>query len=190
MLFVFAMLPMAVTGLLISAVEGVAPAINIPSAMLTFYLVITALTTVRPRTGGSTRLDMAGMLMASAVGLTCVALAFAAIARGGRGAGLAYPLFLFGAIGLLASAGDLRMMRAGGLQGAARLRRHLWRMCFALFIAALAFFSSARRVPAPGLLRALPVLAILLTMLYWFWRLRARQPVPDTALRSPLPCTN
>ena len=175
MIFVFAMLPMAVTGLLISAFEGVAPAINIPSAVLTFYLVVTALTTVRSPAQGSRRLGIAGMLMALAVGLSCVALALVAIARGGAGAGMAYPLFLFGGIALVACAGDFRMLRAGGVQGAARLKRHLWRMCFALFIAALAFFSSARRVPAPGLLRALPVLAVLLTMVYWLWRLRVKQ---------------
>ena len=41
MLFVCAMLTMAVTGFLVSAFGGVAPAINIPTALLTFYLVIT-----------------------------------------------------------------------------------------------------------------------------------------------------
>jgi amino acid permease len=121
------------------------------------------------------------MLMAGAVGLTCVALAFEAIAIGGAGAGIAYPLFLFAAVALLASAGDLRMLRAGGIHGASRLRRHLWRMCFALFIAALAFFSSERRVPAPAPLRVLPVLAVLVTMLYWFWRVRIRPTVRGIA---------
>ena len=35
MLFVYTILPMAITGMLISAIEGVAPAINIPFALLT-----------------------------------------------------------------------------------------------------------------------------------------------------------
>lgn len=47
MFFVGVMLTMSVTGMLISAVGGVAPAINIPSALLTFYLVVTGLATVR-----------------------------------------------------------------------------------------------------------------------------------------------
>jgi hypothetical protein len=48
LVFVCVMLTMATTGFLISAIEGVAPAINIPTALLVFYLVVTALTTVRP----------------------------------------------------------------------------------------------------------------------------------------------
>jgi hypothetical protein len=53
MLFVSAMVTLSITGMLISAVEGVAPAINVPSALLTFYLVITSLTTVRTPAGWS-----------------------------------------------------------------------------------------------------------------------------------------
>lgn len=52
------------------------------------------------------------MLMGVVMGLTCVVLAFVAIATGGPGAGMAYPVFLFGAIALTASVGDLRMIRA------------------------------------------------------------------------------
>jgi hypothetical protein len=86
---------------------------------------------------------------------------------------------MFGVVALLAGVGDLRMMRSGGLRGAARLARHLWRMSFALFIAALSFFiGQAKVIPEPiripGLL-ALPVLAVLVTMLYWLWRVRARR---------------
>ena len=51
MLFVYAMLPMCAFGIVIAVVRGVAPAVNIPAALLTAYLVITALTTVRPLPG-------------------------------------------------------------------------------------------------------------------------------------------
>ena len=79
---------------------------------------------------------------------------------GGPGAGMAYPLFLFGGIGLSASEGDLRMIRAGGVQGAPRFARHLWRMCFALFIATGSFFlGQAKVIPKP--IRVIPLLAIL-----------------------------
>ena len=46
----------------------------------------------------------------------------------------------------LAIVGDLRVIRMGGLKGPRRLARHLWRMCFALFIAAASFFSIRARV--------------------------------------------
>jgi len=77
MLFVCVMLTMSVTGMLISAVEGVAPAINIPTALLTSYLVISSLTTVRP--AASRRVDVAALAMGLVVGLVCITLALAAI---------------------------------------------------------------------------------------------------------------
>jgi uncharacterized membrane protein len=179
--FVSVMITMAVSGMLISAVEGAARAINIPTALLTLYLVITSLTTVRPFRGAFGQLDVAAMLMASAVAPTCFVLGITAIVNGGREAGIAYPLFLFGGIALTASVGDLRMIRAGGVYGASRLKRHLWRMCFALTLAAMAFFMGQADVFPPPLrirpLLALPMLAVLTTMFFWFWRLRVRRSV-------------
>ncbi len=43
--------------------------------------------------------------------------------------------FFLGSICLLAAAGDIRKLVSGGLFGAKRVARHLWRMCFGLFIA-------------------------------------------------------
>jgi uncharacterized membrane protein len=176
-LFVVVMLTLSVTGMLISAIEGVAPAMNIPSAVLTFYLVITALTTVRPQATGSRSLDLAAMIAAFVLGLACFALAVKAIATGGAAAGMAYPLFMFGAIALAAGAGDRRMIRAGGVRGPARLKRHLWRMCFALFVASMAFYLGPGRVPEairiPALIAA-AVMAPLLAIIYWLWRLGGR----------------
>jgi uncharacterized membrane protein len=180
MLFVYVMLPMAMTGMFISAVSGVAPAINIPAAALTFYMVTTSLATVRSISGRWSWFNRAAMLFALLLGVVSIALTFVVIARGGRGAGMAYPLFIFGVIALSASAGDRRMIRAGGVSGSTRLRRHLWRMCFALFIAAGSFFlGQADEFPAALRIRpllAVPVLAVLATMTYWLWRVRVRAP--------------
>jgi uncharacterized membrane protein len=181
MLFVYAMLTMSACGLVIAAGRGVAPAINIPAALLTSYLVITSLTTVRPLASGGRGLDVGAMLVALAVGITDLMFAFEAFANGGSRKGMpAFPFVMFGVVGLLCVIGDLRMLRSGALRGAARLARHLWRMSFALFIAALSFFiGQAKVIPAairiPPLL-ALPVLAVLVTMFYWLWRVRRRSP--------------
>jgi hypothetical protein len=45
-----------------------------------------------------------------------------------------------GSVMLLAAAGDVRMLLRGGVAGTKRISRHLWRMCFGLFIAAGSFF--------------------------------------------------
>lgn len=189
MVFVYTMLIMCTGGLVIAAGQGVAPAINIPAALLTAYLVITALITVRPPFPGRRWLDVGAMLVALAVGLTSLMFGFEAIANGGRRNGMpAFPFFLFGVVGVLASALDLRMIRAGALQGAPRLARHLWRMSFALFIAAMSFFlgqadtlPKALRIPP---LLALPVLAVIVTMFYWLWRVRVRRTNQVTRLKE------
>jgi len=181
LVFVFAMLPMCAAGFTIAAVRDVAPAINIPAALLTAYLVITSLTTVRPLASGERWLDLGAMLVAFCTGLASLTFGVDAIVSGGQRNGMpAFPFFMFGVVGLLASAGDLRMIRSGrALRGASRLARHLWRMSFALFIAALSFFiGQAQVIPEPIRIRpllALPVVAVLVTMLYWLWRVRIRR---------------
>src|SRR5690606_32226286 len=88
------------------------------------------------------------------------------------------PLLL-AAVMLLAAQGDLRVLRFGVPRGAPRLTRHLWRMCFAFFIAAGSFFSIRSRVatilPEPFLswpVRMLPIILIFAAMFYWMWRVR------------------
>jgi len=150
------------------------------AGLLTFYFVSTALLTVRPRGQESRHIDVAAMVFA----LTVAILAFK------TGLGLAgtrrpemAPMFVFGAVGLLAAAGDLRMIRAGGIQGPRRITRHLWRMCFAMWVAAASFFwGPPNRVPEiiriPALL-PIPVLTPIVVMLYWLWRIRVRRKLPS-----------
>jgi len=177
--FVYAMLTMSVSAIMMASLRGVAPAVNIPAGLLTAYLVITALTALRPRTAASRLVDLGAMLVAFGVGLISVALGLEALARGIRTNWIvSIPFLVLGVVGLLAGASDLHLMRSEGMGGAPRLARHLWRMCFALLIAATAFFlgqpdvfPKALRIPA---LLALPVLAVLTTMLYWLWRVRIK----------------
>jgi amino acid permease len=81
-------------------------------------------------------------------------------------------LFL-GSVVLLAAAGDLRMLMRGGVFGRQRIARHLWRMCFGLFIATGSFLAQRRVLAFLGgpkimLLAALP----LILMIFWLIRVR------------------
>jgi hypothetical protein len=191
MVFVCAMLTMTSTGIVIAAVRGAAPALNIPAGLITAYLVTAGLTTLRPSTVRSPWLDRGGMLVAFGVGLTCLAFGLEAVANGGTRQGMpAFPFFLFGFAGVFGTVGDLRRMRSGALSGPSRMARHLWRMSFALFIAALSFFiGQADVIPKP--IRIMPLLAIppflvLGTMLYWLRRVRFRRARPNPVLVSAL----
>jgi len=179
MIFVYAMLVLSISGAVMAAGRAWA-AVNIPAGLLTAYLAITGLTTVRPPAAGSRGLDIGATLVASALSLFCLTFGIDALASGGQRNGIpAFPFLMFGVVGLLASVGDVRMIRSGRLRGAPRLARHLWRMCFALYIAAASFFlGPIRRIPEPLRIPALlpvPVLAVLVTMLYWLWRVRVRR---------------
>ena len=180
MLFVCAMLTMSLFGMTIAAVRGVAEAINIPAGLVTAYLVITSLTTIKPLPAGSRWLAIGGMVVAFGIFLANLTFGIQGLANGGKRDGMpVFPFFLFGLVGLLGGAGDLRMLRSGPLTGAPRIARHLWRMCFALFIAALSFFIGQSKVfPEPIRILPLlgvPVLAVLVTMFYWLWRVRIRR---------------
>ena len=103
-------------------------------------------------------------------------------------------LFFIATVLILAAAGDVRVMRSGVPRGGPRLARHLWRMCFALFIAAGSFFSIRERVakilPEPfttGPMRALPILLLFGAMFYWLWRVRRRRPLPVVVRHDSMP---
>ena len=180
MLFVYAMLTMCVFGATIAATRSVVPALNVPVAILTSYLVVTALTTVRPGLPRSRWVDVASMLVGLGVGLTFLTFGFEAVANGGTRNGMpAFPFLMFGVVGVLAGAGDLRVIRSGARRGPSRLARHLWRMSFALFTASLSFFiGQAKVITEPIRNRphhALPVLAVVVTMFYGLWRVHMRR---------------
>lgn len=171
-LFVCAMLAMSVCGMAIAAVGDRAPAANIPAALTTIYLTVTAFTALRP---GPRWLHYAGIALAFGVGCVSMSFGVEAVSQGGQRNGIpAFPFFLFGSIGLLGSVLDLR----GRAEGVARIRRHLWRMTVALLIAAMSFFLGQAKVfplalRKPALL-SLPVLVVLVALVYWLWRVRAR----------------
>ena len=182
--FVYAMLVMSLSGAVV-AVGRPGAAINIPAGLVTAYLVITALNTVRPRTGQSLQVDRAAMVAAFVIGTASLLVAI----TGAAGGAMTPPLVMFALVALFAGEGDRRMMRAGGLKGAPRLRRHLWRMCTALFIASGSFFlGPVRRIPEPlriPALRLIPFLA-LATMAYWLWRYH-RKPKSRNSVGASAP---
>lgn len=177
--FGYAMLLMALSGAVIAAIghtEG-----SVIAGLLTSYFVLTGMVTVRRPAAWSSRLDVGLMLLGLGVGTVSLALGFVTLARPtGTMDGLPpFPFFMFGVTGLLASVGDMRVLRSGGVRGSARLVRHLWRMCWALWIAAASFFlGQADEIPdelrMPALL-AVPVVVPILAMLYWLWRIRIRR---------------
>lgn len=186
LLFVFAMLTMGISGSVLAVRQSLTNA-NVLGGFMSAYFVITALTTVRPASVWTRRLDSGALVVAIALALIEIGLGFKALAspRGTIDGAPFFMLFFLATITTLAAAGDVRVMRSGALRGGPRLARHLWRMCFALFIAAGSFLSIRARVakilPEPfttAPMRALPVALVFTAMFYWLWRVRRRKLAP------------
>jgi hypothetical protein len=181
--FVYAMLFMSLSGAVIAVGGG--SALNITAGLLTAYLVITALGTVRPPSAAWRRLDRAAMVAAFAIGAGTLLVVMSGRVR----ADAAFPIVMFGLVALSAGEGDRRRIRAGGLTGTPRLRRHLWRMCTALFIASGSIFlGPVRRIPEPLRIPGLGLipLVVLVTMAYWLRRYH-RKPIARTVTRVTVP---
>jgi hypothetical protein len=163
---------------------------NVLGGTLTVYFVATAWVTVRRRAGETRKFDWVALLVPLAVGAVMVTNGIQAL-NSPTGAKYGVPAvmhFFLGAIALSAAAGDIRMLLRGGVFGTQRIARHLWRMCFGLWIAAGSVFL-ARQQLFPAFLRntgALYVLTAfpLVMMLFWLVRIRftnAHPPKPMPA---------
>jgi uncharacterized membrane protein len=167
MVFVYAMMVVAITGTVMGALLFEMAAV-IPG-LLTFYLVLTSLLTVhRPVALKFSWVDFGAMLMGLAVSIASFSYGF--IAEGQP----TVLYIIFGAVALLATLGDIRMILARKIQGTQRIARHLWRMCVALFLASISLFIGQSQV-FPELLRnsgLLPILVFLVLFLMFYWLVR------------------
>jgi uncharacterized membrane protein len=188
LVFVYSMLATGITAVGIALYEG-KPA----GGVVIVYFVVTAWTAVKPLTPASRRVHITLMVLAFALAAGEYVRASTALGRpGNQIGGVPAGMMIFMAtILLLASIGDFRMIRAGGIQGTRRVARHLWRMCFALFIATGSFFLGQMKfIPEP--VRIVPLLFVLgvaplLVLLYWMWRVRLRQSLRGlTTAKTPL----
>jgi len=182
LLFVYVMLVMGATASILGLRESLTDP-NVFTVFLTGYFVVTSLLTVRPVSPWTRLVETAALVVVVLLALGTIARGVEALnSPGGFLNGVPFFMhFFLASVMLLAAAGDVRILRSGVPRGGARLARHLWRMCFALFIAAGSFFSVRERVarilPEPfttAPMRALPILLLFGAMFYWLWRVRRR----------------
>jgi hypothetical protein len=164
---------------------------NIGGGILTVYLVGTAWLTARRRDGETSRWDWVLLLIPLANGIL-LWMTGVRVLRSGHSSLGGVPvgmMFFLGSVCLLAAAGDVRMLVRGGVAGVKRISRHLWRMCFGLFIAAGSFFLGGANRPlrllstvglgkylSPTLFNTMLylILTVLPLILLIFWIVRVR----------------
>ena len=197
--FVAAMAVMAIfAGYLAVAVPG--QLVNLFIAFLVLYLLATAWMTVRrkPHTGGT--FEKAALLVAICLSAPFVILSFQILAgltpwvkstlpfRGP----IVIALYSFTAVLVLAAIGDARLVVAGGVAGAPRITRHLWRMFLGLTLATGSAFTNgfARLLPGPYHVPPsffYPQFIPLALLLYWMIRIRFMGPPPFLRSGAPQP---
>lgn len=159
---------------------GVAPFLetgqrpNFVAGILALYLLVTAWRTVRIPKIAPGAVEYGGLILALAiVGLGLIFMRIGANSATGTVDGSPPQAFiLFAVAGSFAAAGDIHMILSKGLTGAARIARHLWRMCFSFFIASTSLFLGQPQVfpdwfsnsIAPVLLSFAPLIALLIWM--------------------------
>lgn len=177
-IFFVSMLVMAVFAALLAVVVP-GQFSNFVGALLTFYLVVTAWLTVRraPRTsGGAEKLALVAILCLAAP-LTGLAIAGATGALPQIRGPFLIAAFSTAMIAMIAAIGDATLVFTGGIGGAARVARHLWRMLTALTFAFGSAFTNGLPRLLPGPFRVPPIFfaPMLLPLgLLIFWMIRVR----------------
>ena len=146
-IFVTSMMIMGVAAVYLAIVKHQSS--NISGGIFTFYLILTAWLTARRKDRSTSSFDWVLLLIPLALGIVSWMNGLKIVRSGGSSQdGVPVGMtFFMGSVMLLAAAGDIRMLLRGGLRGARRIARHLWRMCFGLFIAAGSFFLGPQNRP-------------------------------------------
>ncbi len=154
---------------------------NAIGGVLTFYLVATAWMAARRRDGKTNGLDLLALLIVALVAAANATFAYqAATSRSGMAYGYPPALYvIFGSIAFLFAVSDVRMLARGGVFGAGRIARHLWRMGLAFLFALLSFYPTrARLFPTwvnDSNLLFVPHILLVGSMTFWMFRMSRRK---------------
>ena len=180
--FVASMLSMSASGACVALIKG--QMLNINVGVLTFYLVATAWVAIKRKPQAPGLFERAAFFVALADGVAGLLFGWQAAHRIGifNDGESASPYFVFGSVALLASVFDLNALFRGGVVGAHRIARHLWRMCFALLIDTASLFLGKQQHFPEAMRRAhllhlpiltIPVIVVAGLMIYWLVRVLA-----------------
>jgi hypothetical protein len=169
--------------------------VNLFIAIFTAYLLASAWMTVRRRAAGLAERIALGVALVLCAPFAALSFQLATgmtpyikSATPFEGPVL-IAIYSFTAVLAIAVVGDARLVLAGGVTGAARIARHLWRMCLGLMLAAGSAFTNGlpRLLPAsvhlPLAVLFVPQLLVLSLLIFWMIRVRftAWSPRPVVA---------
>ena len=159
--------------------------VNIFIGLFVFYLVATAWMTVRRGEGKCGHFEKVALVVALCLCAPFGILTFQLLTGMTPMFKSTVPfkgpvliaIYVFTSVLALAAIGDARLVSGGGLSGARRIARHLWRMCLGLTLAVGSFFTNAlpRLLPPPmHITNIVFVPQLLLLGFLFFWLIRVR----------------
>ena len=163
---------------------GVAPLLdtgqrpNFVAGIMALYLLVSGAMAARRRDARAGAPEVIGLIVA--LSITVAGVIFmrmgAASPSGTVDGSPPQAFFLFTIAGAFAAAGELHVLVRKQLSNVSRIARHLWRMCFSLFIASGSFFLGQQQVFPEALqdsaLLYIVALSPLPVMLFWLGKVR------------------
>lgn len=168
--FVFSMIAMGTSAVFLALSVG--KWFDILSGLMACYFVVTSWTTLHPISRSvKRRQPIAAFLLI----IGYLALDILAFQSGVRNSDAPLGMgFVFAGVLAVALLGDLNLLIQGEVRAQKRIARHLWRVCFALFMATVSFFPRTYLFPQvlqdSGVLYFL-ALAPLVVMFFWLIRI-------------------
>lgn len=181
--FFVSMLVMATFAIYLAIV--VPDAANIFIGIFAFYLVATAWMTVRRKEGTVGLPEKIGLFV-----ILCLCVPFAILSfQLATGQAPSFrstvpfkgpvliAIYVFTLVTAVAAIADAKVVFAGGISGAPRIARHLWRMCLGLTLAAGSAFTNGLPRLLPGQVHVtaiyfVPQLLVLGLLIFWLIRVR------------------
>jgi hypothetical protein len=159
--------------------------VNLFIGIFAFYLVATAWLTVRRNAGAIGLSEKIALVVALALCAPFALLAFQLAAGMSPFFKSAVPLkgpvliaiYSFTTVIAIAAISDAKVVLAGGIAGAPRIARHLWRMCLGLTLAAGSAFTNGLPRLLPGPMHVTPIFFLpqfvpLVLLIFWMIRVR------------------
>ncbi|MFT3727303.1 MAG: hypothetical protein QM759_05740 [Terricaulis sp.] len=147
------------------------------AGFMTFYLIVSAWSTARRREGVGA-IEKLGLAIALCGAGWVYYLSWLASQTPERTLDGSPPqaFWVFGFVMTIAALSDLKVVLRGGIAGAQRIARHVWRTCFGLAVASGSLFLGQMQV-FPAWLQHTPVLYVLALaplpfLIFWILRVR------------------
>ncbi|MFZ2029070.1 MAG: hypothetical protein WAU68_02080 [Vitreimonas sp.] len=148
------------------------------AGFMSFYLIFSGWLTVRRRHEGIGAWEIIGCLWAIGGAAAAMFLSWLAAQTPEHTLDGAPPqaFYIFVTVSTIAALSDIKVILRRGISGAQRIARHVWRMCFGLFVASGSLFLGQAQI-FPEWLQRTPVLPLLALaplpfLIFWMFYVR------------------